>query len=171
LRRIEEESYTVRRPEVTEVRDRRRIAASPREVWKVVSEIERYAEWGPWTRAVRRADGPMGLGAAYEERSRLLVPVVAVSRWRIVEFDPPRRQVHRAETAPLAATFDRIFELAADGTGGTWLTLAVRYRPALGALGRVLDRVALRSLHARRLPQTLEGIDRLTQRPRPIAVD
>jgi hypothetical protein len=155
---------------VTEVRERRRIAASPREVWRVLGELERYPEWGSWLRAVQPADRPAGLGAAYEERSRLLAPVAGASRWRIVEFDGPRRQVHRAESAPLTAAFDRVFELASDGTGGTWLTLAVRYEPALGVLGRVLDRVALRSIQARRLPQVLERIEQMTLRPRPTAV-
>jgi hypothetical protein len=156
---------------VAQVRDRRRIAASPREVWTVVSEIERYAQWAPWIRAVRRLDRPAGLGAAYEERSRLLVPVAGLSRWRIVEFDAPRRQVHRAEAAALVAAFDRVFELAADGTGGTWLTVAFDYRPALGAVGRGLDRAALRAVQARRVPQVLEAIERLTLRPRPIALE
>jgi polyketide cyclase/dehydrase/lipid transport protein len=155
---------------VTEVRDRRRIAASPREVWRVLSEFERYAEWGAWTRAVQRVDRPAGLGAAYHEHSRLLAPMVVASRWRIIEFDPPRRQVHRAESAPLAARFDRVFELASDGMGGTWLTLGVRYRPALGIAGRLVDRVALRAVQARRLAHTLESIERLTLRPRPAAV-
>jgi uncharacterized protein YndB with AHSA1/START domain len=155
---------------VTELRDRRQIAASPRDVWTALSDFERYAEWGGWMRAVRRVDRPAGLGAAYDERSRLLAPVVASSRWRIIEFDPPRRQVHRAESAPMAATFDRVFALAADGMGGTWLTVGVEYRPALGVLGRVLDRVVLRAIQARRLEQTLEAVERLTLRPRPAAV-
>jgi hypothetical protein len=155
---------------VTEVRERRRIAASPREVWSVVSDPERAVAWGSWVRAVRSPDRPAGLGAAYDERSRLLLPFVTTSRWRVVEFDPPRRQVHRAEDAALAAAFDRVFELAADGLGGTWLTVALRYRPGLGPVGQLLDRVALRSVQARRLPDTLERIEQLVLRPRPTAV-
>jgi hypothetical protein len=147
---------------VTEVRDRRRIAATPREVWKVLCEIERYADWGPWMRFARRVDRPAGLGAAYDERSRLLAPLVLASRWRIIEFDPPRRQVHRAETAPLAAAYDRVFELSSDGGDGTWLTLRLEYRPALGPIGRLLDGAALRRAQARRVPRTLEAIEALT---------
>jgi hypothetical protein len=155
---------------MAEVRDRRRIAAGPREVWRALGEVERYVEWGPWVRAVQRVDRPAGLGAAYDERSRLLIPMVTASRWRIVEFDAPRRQVHRAEAAAMAATFDRVFALASDGTGGTWVTLALRYRPALGVAGRALDRVALRSVQARRAAEILEGVERMVLRPRPTAV-
>jgi uncharacterized protein YndB with AHSA1/START domain len=155
---------------VAEVRERRRIAATPREVWRVIGDVERYPEWGAGIRTARLVDRPAGLGAAYEERGRLLLPVVTASRWRVVEFDPPRRQVHRAEAAPLAATFDRVFEVAADATGATWVTLAVRYRPALGPVGRLLDRAALRAMQARRVAQALDGIERMALRPRPTAV-
>jgi hypothetical protein len=148
---------------VTEVRAHRRISASPRDVWRVLGAIERYAEWGPWTLHARPLDRPAGLGAVYEEHGRVLSPLIGLSRWRIVEFDPPRRQVHRAEAVRLAVAFERIFELAPDGEGGTWLTLVVRYRPALGWVGQGMDRALLRRLQSRRVPRALEGIARLAQ--------
>jgi Polyketide cyclase / dehydrase and lipid transport len=140
-------------------------------VWRVLCDIERYAEWAPWALHARRIDRPAGLGVAYEEHGRLLSPLVGPSRWRIVEFDVPRRQVHRAEAVRLAVAFDRIFELDADGDGGTWLTLSLRYRPTLGIAGRGLDRALARWLQARRIASALEGIGRLTERaPGPTAV-
>jgi hypothetical protein len=150
---------------VTEVRERRWIAAPPRDIWKLLSTPERCPDWCPWSRAVARLDRPAGLGVAYEQHGGVLTPLAARSRWRIVEFDPPRRQVHRAEHVRLAASFDRIFELRSDGADGTWLTLAVRYRPALGLVGRAVDRAVLRALQARRLPQALDGIERLAAGP------
>ena len=147
---------------MTEVRDRRWIAATPRDVWKLVSVVERQPDWCPWARVARVADGrPPGLGAAYEEHGRVLTPLAERSRWRIVEFDAPRRLVHRAEQVRLAASFDRVFELRSDGGDGTWLTLAVHYRPALGRLGRGADRALLRRLQTRRLPLALDAIERL----------
>jgi hypothetical protein len=149
---------------VTEVRERRWIAARPREVWLVLSAVERHPEWCPWTRAVVAAGAaPAGLGLGYEERGGVLTPLAERSRWRIVEFDPPRRQVHRAEHVRLAAAFDRVFELRSDGGDGTWLTLGVRYRPALGRLGRAADRALLRGLQTRRLAVALDGIERLAR--------
>jgi hypothetical protein len=150
---------------VTEVRDRRWIAATPRDVWRLLSAVERSPDWCPWARAVVALDRPAALGVAYEQHGGVLTPLAARSRWRIVEFDPPRRQVHRAEHVRLAASFDRIFELRSDGADGTWLTLGVRYRPALGLLGRAADRVLLRALQARRLPRALDGIERLAATP------
>lgn len=141
---------------MTEVRDRRWIAAAPRDVWKLLSAIERYSDWCPWARTVEHAGGPAGLGVAYEASG---------GTWRIVEFDPPRRQVHRAEHARLARSFDRVFELRSDGADGTWLELAVRYHPGLGWLGRGLDRAIFRRNEARRLPRALDAIERLLAEP------
>jgi ribosome-associated toxin RatA of RatAB toxin-antitoxin module len=137
---------------VTEVRDRRWLAAAPRDVWKLLSDLERYPEWAPWARTVEHAGGPAALGVGYE---------TAAGEWRIVEFDPPRRQVHRAESVRLTRACDRVFELRSDGADGTWLELVVRYRPALGLLGAAADRALLRRAEARRLPRALDGIERL----------
>lgn len=138
---------------MTEVRDRRWIPAAPRDVWKLLSTVERYPAWAPWARTVEHAGGPAGLGVGYE---------TAAGEWRVVEFDPPRRQVHRAEHARLTRPLDRVFELRSDGADGTWLELAVRYRPALGWLGAAVDRAVLRRREARRLLRALDGIERLT---------
>jgi hypothetical protein len=149
---------------VTSVGERRRIAASPREVWKALGDVERYVQWGRWMRVVRRVDPqrPAGLGAAYDEHSRLLWPLVVVgSRFRIIEFDPPLRQIHRVESAPLTASYDRVFELASDGEGGTYLTVVVEYRPALGPVGRLADRLALCRVQARRVAGVLDAIEGL----------
>lgn len=137
---------------MTEVRDRRWIAAAPRDVWKLISDLERYPDWCPWARTVEHAGGPAGLGVGYE---------TGAGEWRIVEFDPPRRQVHRAEHVRLTRTFDRVLELRSDGADGTWLELVVRYRPAFGRLGAALDRAVLRPAERRRLPRALDGIERL----------
>lgn len=141
---------------MTEVRDRRWIAAAPRDVWKLLVAIDRYPEWCPWAHAVAHVDGPAGLGVSYETGGGL---------WRIVEYDPPRRQVHRAEHIRLARPFDRIFELRSDGADGTWLELAVRYRPGLGPLGRAVDRAIFRRAEARRLPRAVDGLERLLAGP------
>lgn len=141
---------------MTEVRDRRWIAAAPREVWALLSVIERYPDWCPWARAVARVELRAGLGVAYETGGVV---------WRIVEYDPPRRQVHRAEDTRLARSFDRVFELRSDGADGTWLELAARYRAGFGRLGQAFDRAVFRPAERRRLPRALDGIERLLTEP------
>lgn len=143
---------------MTEVRHRRWIAAAPRDVWALLNAIERYPEWCPWARAVPRAERRAGLGVAYETGGVV---------WRIVEYDPPRRQVHRAEDTRLARSLDRVFELRSDGADGTWLELAARRRAGYGRLGRAFDRAIFRPAESRRLPRALDGIERLLTTPGP----
>jgi Polyketide cyclase / dehydrase and lipid transport len=150
---------------VAEVQGRRRIPVAQRHVWKVLCDLERFGEWGGWTLYARRVDRPAGLGAAYDERSRLLLPLRTENRWRIIEFDPPRRQVHRVESAPLVAVFDRIFELRDEGGDATTLTLTLEYRALGGPLGRALDRAAWRRVQARRVERTLDAIMRIAASP------
>jgi hypothetical protein len=85
--------------------------------------------------------------------------------WRIVEYDPPRRQVHRAEDARLARSLDRVFELRSDGADGTWVELVARHRTGLGWLGRAFDRAIFRPAERRRLPRALDGMERLLTAP------
>lgn len=150
---------------MAEVRGRRRIGASQRHIWKVLCDLERFGEWGAWTLYSRRVDRPAGLGAAYDERSRLLLPLRTENRWRIIEFDPPRRQVHRVESAPLIAVFDRVFELRDEGGDATTVTLTLEYRPVAGAAGRLLDRLAWRRVQSRRLDAILDAIERIATQP------
>jgi hypothetical protein len=146
---------------VAEVRGRRRIAASQRHVWKVLCEFERFDQWGAWVRHVRRVDRPAGLGAAYDERSRLLLPFRAEHRWRLIEFDPPRRQVHRVESAALLAVFDRVFELRDEGGDATTLTVTLDYRAPLGPVGRAADRALWARVQRRRAEAMLDAIARI----------
>jgi Polyketide cyclase / dehydrase and lipid transport len=150
---------------VAEVQGRRRIRASQRHIWKVLCDLERFGEWGAWTLYSRRVDRPAGLGAAYDERSRLLLPVRTDNRWRIIEFDPPRRQVHRVESAPLIAVFDRVFELRDEGAEATEVTVTLEYAPRLGPLGRALDHLAWRRVQSRRLDAILDAIERIATQP------
>ena len=150
---------------MAEVQGRRRIRASQRHIWKVLCDLERFGEWGAWTLYSRRVDRPAGLGAAYDERSRLLLPVRTDNRWRIIEFDPPRRQVHRVESAPLIAVFDRVFELRDEGADATEVTVTLEYAPRFGPLGRALDRLTWRRVQSRRLDAILDAIERIATQP------
>jgi carbon monoxide dehydrogenase subunit G len=153
----------------SEVRDRRRIAVPPREVWRLLGEIERYAQWCAVTASVSDVDRCAGLGTAYEARTRIAFFTVR-ARWRIVEWQPPVRQLHRSEGCGLPAALERRLEVVSDGEGGTVLTMAFRYRPGLGLLGRLVDRLVLRGALQRRIPASLEQVETLLCRPGPTAV-
>lgn len=130
-------------------------------VWELATDPDRFADWADQMIEVVRADRPLRLGSTYEERNTLLGPVTGRSRWTVVEHDPPRRSASRGEGLPLVASLDVVTELR-EVEQATELTLAIRYRPGLGSLGLLLDRVA-----GRRSAQA--GVDRSVARLAAIA--
>jgi carbon monoxide dehydrogenase subunit G len=124
------------------------VSAPPEAVWELVSDPERFGEWAELTEEVIRADKPLRLGSTYEERNVVLGPIRGTSRWTVVQHEAPRRQTHRGEGIALASSLDFFMELE-PVEQATQLTVGLRYRPGLGALGGLIDR-----LHARRAMQS-----------------
>jgi carbon monoxide dehydrogenase subunit G len=119
------------------------VSAPPEAVWELVSDPERFGEWAELTEEVIRADKPLRLGSTYEERNVVLGPIKGTSRWTVVQHEAPRRQMHRGEGIALAASLDFFIELES-AEQATQLTVGLRYRPGLGALGALIDRIHLR---------------------------
>jgi hypothetical protein len=109
------------------------------EVWRLATDPGRFAEWGDRTLEVTRADSPLGIGSTYEERNAVLGPLGGRSRWTVVQHDPPHRWTHRGEGLPGLAALDAFCELR-PVENATEITLGLRYRPALGAVGALVDR-------------------------------
>jgi uncharacterized protein YndB with AHSA1/START domain len=123
------------------------IAATPDRVWELVSDTSRYAEWVASTAAVPRTDGPASEGSTYDLIEPIAGPWRAKTRWTVIEFDPPRRQVHRSEDVPFASEWLVITEIAPSGDGSE-LTSTLRAQPSLGVLGASILR-AIRSKAAK----------------------
>jgi carbon monoxide dehydrogenase subunit G len=118
-----------------------RIAAPPEAVWALLSDPTRFADWADRTLEVTNArDNPLSLGSTYEERNVVLGPIKGQSRWTVVQHEAPHRQTHRGEGLPLTAALDFFVELR-PLDGSTQLILGLRYRPSLGSLGSLLDRL------------------------------
>ena len=118
----------------------REISAPPDEVWAVLCDTEKYAEWIPDTDAVTRTDGAAALGVTYEEITPILGPWKARSRWRITEFTEGRRMVHRSDDIPLSAGFDVVMEVLPT-SGGAQVTISLEAEERFGPLGWLFARV------------------------------
>jgi uncharacterized protein YndB with AHSA1/START domain len=121
------------------------IPASPDRVWEIACDSSRYPEWVENTLRMIRTDGPTRAGATYEELSRIAGPWKSVTRWRVTEFDPPRRQVQQGEGVSTAKEMAVIIELAPVGQE-THFTLTVRYTPRFGPVGALIDRAVRGSI-------------------------
>jgi uncharacterized protein YndB with AHSA1/START domain len=114
-------------------------------VWDVFSDTSRYPEWVEGTLAVTRTDGPARLGSTYDEINGA-GPIRFTSRWKVIEFEPPRRQVHRDVTLPFARFFDVVFEMAPAGATQTTLILTLVGESRRGPLGVLVLRLLRPSL-------------------------
>ena len=114
-----------------------------------MAEMRNFAQWDPGVRHAESAigSGP-GLGAAYDLDVRA-GPGVMTLRYEIVEWDPPRRLVARAETGTLLSLDEIRVEPTSTGASVTYdaeLTfrgIARIASPALAlAFRRIGDRAA-----------------------------
>ena len=130
--------------------------------WDLISDTRRYAEYVEATLAVTRSDGMAHEGSSYDERNKFIGPFKVSSRWRVTEYDPPRRQVHTAERWPLVKELRIVFECE-PADHGTRIMHAIEYTPGLGALGSVLDNV-MRGQIQRDLDRTVQNFKALAER-------
>jgi uncharacterized protein YndB with AHSA1/START domain len=121
------------------------IPAPPERVWQIACDSSRYPEWVENTLQMIHTDGPARAGATMEEHTRIAGPWTAVTRWRVTEFDPPRRQVQQGEGVSTAKNMAVIIELSPAGQH-TSFTLTVRYTPRFGPVGALIDRAVRGSI-------------------------
>jgi uncharacterized protein YndB with AHSA1/START domain len=137
------------------------ISAPPERVWEIACDSSRYPEWVENTLRIS-ADGPTRPGATMEELTRIAGPWKSVTRWRVTEFDPPRRQVQQGEGVSTAKDMAVIIELSPAGQG-TEFTLTVRYTPRFGPVGALIDR-AVRGSIARSQQRSAQAFAALVAR-------
>jgi uncharacterized protein YndB with AHSA1/START domain len=109
-------------------------------VWGVFSDTSRYPEWVEGTLAVTRTDGLAKLGSTYDEINRA-GPIRFTSHWKVIDYEPPRRQVHRDMTLPFTRLFDVVLEMAPAGAKETRCTLTLVGESRRGPFGVVVLRL------------------------------
>ena len=134
------------------------IPASSEQIWRVLDDTSRYAEWVPQTLEVTRNDGEAVVGATYDERNRVVGPITGSSRWRVVERDPGRYSLHEGEGLPLVTNISIEFRTEPAGES-TEVTSTLRYDPTLGPLGALVDKVA----HGQTVAAQEKGLANLEQ--------
>jgi carbon monoxide dehydrogenase subunit G len=139
------------------------VAAAPEQVWSLLSDPARFAEWADRTLEVTSADSALRLGSNYEERNKVMGPITGSSRWTVVEHEAPRRQTHRGEGIAMAAALDFFVELR-PVENATEVTLGLRYRPAFGAIGLLLDRLYFRRSLEQSFQRTASNLAELANR-------
>jgi len=108
------------------------VSAPPETVWVVMSDVERWHEWTPSVRSIRRlGQGPLVVGARALIRQPKFPPAV----WTVTAIEPGASFTWRSG-APGMWVFARHSVVPAPG--GARATLSLRYE---GVLGTVLARL------------------------------
>lgn len=143
------------------------IAAPLEEVWAVIDDTARYADWVDGVLEVRRHHGAATVGETYEERNRTVGPLTTVSTWTVRQVQARTLRVDTgAGFAPLKDLTNTFRFREVDG-GVTEMTYEVTFRLALGPLGRVVGAVLTRSLAAE-FERSMANLDQLLRSERPI---
>jgi carbon monoxide dehydrogenase subunit G len=117
------------------------ISAPPEQVWELLCDTSRYADWVAGTDEVTRTDGPAREHSTYDEVNPILGPWRAKTRWTVTEFEAPRRQVHRGEGLPLMSTFEVVMEVAPVGDTASEVTVTLRATSSGGPVGALFARL------------------------------
>ena len=73
------------------------INAPPEAAWALMCDVRRYPEWVvPTDRIIELPVGTLGRGSVYREYGGI-PPFKSESEWRVMEFEPQRRQVHMGD--------------------------------------------------------------------------
>jgi len=117
------------------------IPASQEDVWRILDDTSRYAEWVEQTTEVTRNEGEAAVGATYDERNTVVGPIKGSSRWRVVERDPGRYSRHEGEGLPLVKNVSIEFRTEAAGES-TEVTSILRWDTTLGPLGALIGKIS-----------------------------
>lgn len=130
------------------------IAAPPDQVWAIMSDIERWSEWTPTVKSIRRLDaGPLAVGSRARVHQPRLLPAV----WQVTEVVAGRSFTWVTRSPGVRVTARHGVEPSARGT------LASLSLDFSGVLGGFVARVT-RGLNVRYLALEAKGLrERSTQ--------
>lgn len=129
----------------SEVTERAVLAVPVERVWEITTQTHRYADWVHGVLEVTDHHGTAEIGKTYSEVNATVGPLTTRSTWTVREIEPLRRRVDTGVGFEPMHEMTNIFEFRGlkfdDGTEGTEMTYAVRYRPGLGPIGKAIDKL------------------------------
>lgn len=97
------------------------VTATTSRVWKVLADVERWADWNPTIRSIERLDsGPLGLGS----RVKIEQPMLRPATWTVAAWEPEVAFTWVSRSPGLVATGAHAVE---PFSGGTRVTLSIRF--------------------------------------------
>lgn len=139
------------------------IAAPPEEVWDVVMDPHRFADWVSIHRDLHHADdGPPAEGMKLDQTLSIRGAKFRV-RWVLAECEPGTRAVW-AGRGPMGSAARTVYTLEAED-GGTRFGYENEFHPPGGPLGAAASRVLVGGVPRREADRSLDRLKALVEGP------
>ena len=137
------------------------ISCAPSEVFEVLADIERLAEFSHMTVEVRKGPGrTLAVGDHFEQVIKVL-HIELETEWEVTELVPAETiRVEGRSKANGSATITQ--HVAAQGDG-SMVTFEVEYDPPFGILGDIADKAVFEKRHEEDAEQILAGLKTLCE--------
>ena len=137
------------------------IEASPDAVYDVLTDPRCLGEWVTIQEALEDApDGDLEPGDTLRQRMKVAGKRFRLS-WTVVEADRPSRVVWEGE-GPMGSKAKAVYELTADGDGGTRFSYLNEYALPGGPAGKLAGRAILKA-SGKEADRTLERLKELVE--------
>jgi hypothetical protein len=147
---------------MTTIRRQITIACRPPEVFDVLADVERLAEFSHMTLGISNGPGrPLAVGDHFNQVVKVL-HVELDTEWEVTELvDDERIRVEGRSKANGSARMTQ--EIAPLGDGSL-VTFEIDYDPPFGILGEIADRAVFEKRHEQDAEQILAGLKTLCER-------
>jgi carbon monoxide dehydrogenase subunit G len=136
------------------------IDAPPEEVWEVLMDPRRLADWVSIHQKLRKApNGILGEGDELTQCLRLMHKNFDV-KWTVEQARKPKKAVWEGR-GPLRSKASVVYELAPDDNGGTLFHYMNEFKAPMGPLGSFFADHAFQRTSEREADKTLDKLKRL----------
>lgn len=146
---------------MTSIRRQISISCAPNEVFQVLADVERLAEFSHMTVGISNGPGrPLAVGDHFEQVVKVL-HLELDTEWEVTELvaDETIRVEGRSKSNGSATVTQRV---AAEGDGSL-VTFEIEYDPPFGILGDIADKAVFEKRHEDDAEQILLGLKTLCE--------
>lgn len=142
------------------------LSATPEEIWEVISDTSRYADWVHGVLEVIEHHGTATEGRTYEERNKTVGPLTGRSVWTVLSKDAPVERIDSGVGLDPLGNLVNVFRLTPVDRGeSTEMLYEIRFDLPFGPLGKVVAAVLGMGLR-RNFGKSMRNLDRVIQSER-----
>ena len=132
-------------------------------VWKALNDIDNTSKWVAGLETAKViSEGDYGVGTLYNDYNNL-GPILQVTTWKIMEFEPMSHQVHMSDSDNLPSTMALNMTSVPEGTRLT-MKVDFHFMPHLGVIGRIFESLVMNRLLSSVLRQNMRQLNAYLQK-------